>query len=244
MAACSGEMGYVLFGIKNVYGALFMCVLCGAVMMFKADDALTLNAVIGGIIVVSIITVTLYLLRYREHQAFSNSASVLLSGVSYSGYNLLSAGVILSQLAQRLKCRKDAYLTGFAAAFSIFVIMILMWGLLSIYYGKIQLGEIPMLTLALRENKYIAAMYSAVLFLAVFSTALSNGIGAVNILSGKTGRKKAVILISGIGFCFSGAGFSTLINGVYRACGYVGAVFLAYIIGHYIIFLKNAKKEK
>lgn len=244
MAACCGEMGAALFGMKNIYGALFMCVLCGAVMLFKTDDALNVNAVIGGIITVSIITCALYLLRYREHQAFSDNAKMLMSGVSYSGYNVLTAGVILSELSKRLRSRRDAYLASFAAAFAIFVIMILMWGLLSIYYGKINLGEIPMLTMALRENGAIAAAYSAVLFLAVFSTALSNGIGAVNIMSSKMNRKCAAVLLAFIGFCMSGAGFSSLINAVYRACGYVGAIFMAYVIYHYAKFCKNTKKEE
>lgn len=243
MAACCGEMGNALFGIKNVYGALFMCVLCGAVMMFKTDSALNLNAAIGAVIVVSIITCTLYILRYREHQAFADGAKMLVSGVSYSGYNVLTAGVILAQLSARLRNRREAYLAAFAAAFSVFVIMALIWGLLSIYYGKIDLGEIPMLTMAMRENKTIAAMYSAVLFFAVFSTALSNGIGAVNIIGGRIGRKRAAAIIAFAGFCMSGAGFSSLIDAVYRTCGYVGAFFLVYVICHYILFAKKMKKE-
>lgn len=243
MAACCGEMGRALLGIKNIYGAACLCVLCGAIMMFKTDSALNVNAVIGAVIVISIITCVLYLLRYREHQAFFNEAKMIASGVSYSGYNVLTAGVILAELSSRLRNRREAYLAAFAAAFSLLIIMVLMWGLLSIYYGKINLGEIPVLTLALRENKTIAAVYSAVLFFAVFSTALSNGIGAVDIIGGKIGRKRAAALIAFVGFCMSGAGFSTLINAIYRACGYVGAVFLLYTVFHYVLFVKNMKKE-
>lgn len=243
MAACCGEMGASLLGINNIYGAALLCVLCGALMMFKTDDALNVNAVIGGIIAVSIITCTLYLLRYREHQAFSDSAEILVSGISYSGYNVLTAGVILAQMAKRLKSKREAYLAAFAASFAMLVIMLLMWGLLSIYYGKINLGEIPMLTMALRENGVIAAVYSAVLFFAVFSTALSNGISAVNIISMKTGRRRGVCLVALTGFCMSGAGFSSLIDVVYRACGYVGSAFMAYVIFRYIKFTITAKKE-
>lgn len=241
MAACCGEMGCVLFGIKNKYGALIMCVLCGVVMAFKSDSALNINAVIGGLITVSIITCCLYLLRYREHQAFSNNAKMLMSGVSYSGYNLLTAGVLLAQMSGRLKKRSDAYLTGFTSSFSLLVIMTLMWGLLSIYHGKIQLGEIPMLTLAMRENNGVAAAYSVILFLAVFSTALSNGIGAVNIMAERLGRKSAAAISASVGFLLSGAGFSALINGLYRVCGYIGAVFALYIILRYIMIKISAK---
>ncbi len=101
-----------------------------------------------------------------------------------------------------------------------------------------------MLTLAMRENKAIAAVYSATLFLAVFSTALSNGIGAVNIIGQKIGRYRAAALVAFTGFCMSGAGFSSLIDRVYRVCGYAGAVFLVCVIGHYIVFCKNIKNEE
>lgn len=247
MVACCAEMGHTLFGAGKVYGALLMCALSGAVMMFKTDDALSVNAVIGGIIVVSIITCTLYLLRYREHQAFADGTKMLVSGVSYSGYNVLTAGVILTRLASRFKSRYEAYMAAFAAAFAMAVIMLLMWGLLSIYYGKINLGEIPMLTMAMRENRGVAAAYSAVLFFAVFSTALSNGIGAVNIMSAKMNRKRAAALVTFAGFCLSGAGFSTLINAAYRACGYAGALFLLYVICRYIklcFCVKNEDKKR
>lgn len=244
MAACCGEMGAVLMGVRNIYGSLFMCALCAVVMLFKTDDALSVNAVIGAVITVSIITCTLYLLRYREHQAFSNNAKMLMSGVSYSGYNVLTAGVILAELSKRLKTKRDAYLASFAAAFALLIIMLPMWGLLSVYHGKINLGEIPMLTMALRENGAIAAAYSAVLFLAVFSTALSNGISAVNIMSAGMNRKSAACIVAFIGFCMSGAGFSSLINAVYRACGYIGAVFMAYVFYNCIRRGKQTKKEE
>ncbi len=244
MAACCGEMGAALLGIRNIYGSLFMCALCAAVMLFKTDGALSVNAVIGAVITVSIITCALYLLRYREHQAFSNNAKMLASGVSYSGYNVLTAGVILAELSKRFKSKRDAYLAAFAAAFALLVIMLPMWGLLSIYYGKINLGEIPMLTMALRENGAVAAAYSAALFLAVFSTALSNGISAVNIMSARMNRRSAACIVAFTGFCMSGAGFSSLINAVYRACGYVGAVFMAYVFYNRIHGRKRTKKEE
>ncbi len=242
MASCCGEMGHMIFGVKKYVGAFVICVTCGIIMSFKTDSALNVNAVTGGALVIGIITCCLYLLRYREHQAFLNSAPMLLSAVSYSGYNLLTAAAVLCPLSARLKTRSDAYLSAFAGAFALFVIMTLMWALISIYYGKIPLGEIPVLTLAMRENRGIAAAYSAVLFAAVFSTALSNGIGAVNIIGGD--RKTIAALIAAVGFLGSSAGFSALVNNLYRICGYIGIIFFAYILFKQLRTSKTAKKEE
>lgn len=244
MASCCGEMGSMIFGIKRFWGSLFLCSVCGIIMTFKTDSALNINAALGGALVIGIITCCLYLLRYREHQAFSGGASMLVSSVSYSGYNLLTAAAVLCPLSTRLKTRSDAYLASFAGAFALFAIMTLMWGLLGIYYGKIPLGEIPVLTLAMRENRAIAAVYSVILFLAVFSTALSNGIGAVNIIGEKMGRKYAAALICASGFLCSSVGFSSLVNNLYRFCGYIGIFFCILVIFKYINTIKTAKKEE
>ena len=63
----------------------------------------------------------------------------------------------------------------------LFIMMILVWALLSLYYKYISLGEIPMLTMALRQNNFVASVYSIMLILAVLTTAVASGIGICDI---------------------------------------------------------------
>ena len=230
MASCCGEMGYALFGADVRAGTVLLCIMCGAVFLMGTNGALDFNAVLGVIITVGIITCCFYILTYREHQTFSNSAHIAASSLSYSGYNLLSAGCVLVPLSGKLKSRGEAWLTGAVSACAMLVMMLLMWWILSIYYGKINLGEIPMLTMAMRQNKTLTVIYSILLFAAVLSTAVSNGIGCVNIMAGCIGKKAAGAFVILCGLCLGMTGFSNLINTAYRICGYAGIAIAAFIL--------------
>lgn len=238
MASCCGEMGYALFGWDIKWGVLILCVLCALIFIMGTDGAMDLNAVLGAVIVIGIISCCFYILTYREHQAFSNNIKIATSSMSYSGYNLLTAGCILAPLSKRLKSTSEAWLAGLVSTCAMFAMMILMWWVLSIYYGKINLGEIPMLTMAMRQNKVIAVIYSALLFAAVLSTAVSNGVSCINIFAGAFGRPAAGALVVACGLCFGKAGFSSLINTVYRICGYAGIFIVVYLL------IKSLKKLK
>lgn len=242
MASCCGEMGYALFGIDTKWGVISMCIICALIFVLGTDGAMNLNAVLGFIIVIGIIACCFYILTYREHQTFSNNTKMAASSLSYSGYNLLTAGCVLAPLSRRLNNKSDACLAGFVSACAMFVMMILMWWILSIYHGKINLGEIPMLTMAMRQNKTLTVIYGILLLTAVLSTAVSNGISCVNIICTKTGRAAAGAIVVACGLCFGGAGFSKLINTAYRICGYAGIFVVLYML---IISLKKIKnKEK
>ena len=243
MFAAGGELGLQLFGVPGAVGAAALTVFCFVMMIVSPENSLKLNAVFGGIIVFGCIVCTLYLLRYREHQAFMNTAKIIASGASYTGYNLLTAGAILVPMSVKLRTRSDAYMAGFASGFAMLVMMLLMWGLLSIYYNHISLGEMPMITMALRESRVIACLYSFLMLLAVFTTAASNGIAAINIISSKTKyRVAAAAGINAVCFFVSGAGFSKLIDTLYRISGYAGFLLVIYIFFRY--FRRITKKYK
>lgn len=239
MTACAGEMGKVLLGVPRIAGALAFTAACGAIFFMGSKKLMEINSVLGAVIVFGIILSCLYILRFREHQAFANEASMAVSGVVYAGYNLLTAGAILSGMSGCLKSRGEAVLSSAVSGFVLFVMITLIWGVLGIYYGKINLGEIPMLTMSLRQNNILGIFYGIMLMFAVLTTGVSNGFGVIDIAVKKISRTKAVVILLITAFCMSGAGFANLINTAYRICGYVGMVIVFAVIYK---FLKNMKK--
>lgn len=242
MASGCGEMGYALFGIDIRWGILAICVVCCAAFVKGTDGAMEFNAILGAVIIIGIISVCLYMLTYREHQTISLAHSVV-SSLSYSGYNLIIAPCVLVPLSARLKSRTDAICTGIVSGFAMFVMMLLMWLIMSIYYGKINLGEIPMLTMAMRQNKAVTVIYSILLLASLLSTAISNGIGCINILKAYTGNFVAACIVLGCGLFFSHTGFENLVDKVYRICGYAGIFVVFYILIKILKFLKNIEKS-
>ena len=232
MAAGGGAMGEELFGISPLWGNVIMCACAAVILLTGSRRAMKYNAFLGGIIVVGVISCCLYIMGYREHQTMYNTAKIITSAVSYAGYNLITAGVVLVSMSSRIKTEKDASLVGFVSAFVMLVIMFLMWVILSIYYGEADLGELPMLTMAKRQNMPTAAIYAALLFFSILTTAVASGEAARAISGAWTIPVMLACAVS-----FGSAGFKNMVNIAYRICGYAGLILPFYII------IKNIKNE-
>ena len=234
MAAGSGAMGEELFGISPLWGNVIMCAAAAVILLTGSRRAMKYNAFLGGVIVVGVISCCLYIMGYREHQTMYNTIRIASSAASYAGYNLITAGVVLVNMSGRIKNEKDASLVGFVSAFVMLVIMFLMWVILSIYYGEADLGELPMLAMAKRQNAPVAAIYGVLLFLAILTTAIASG-EAVRTISGLW--TLPVMLACAVSF--GSAGFKNMVNIAYRICGYAGM-----ILPFYVIIKKYKKRSK
>lgn len=239
MTACAGEMSSVCFGTEKIYGALVFAVICAVILMMNVKKIIQLNSLLGAVIIFGIIFTCFYILRYREHQTFVNGGAIVMSGASYAGYNLLTAGALLSGMSTYLNNKKEALLSSVVSGGVLLIMIVLIWGVLGIYYGKMNLGEIPMLTMAIRQGRLLGIAYSIMLAFAVLTTGLANGFGITDILGGKIGRKRTVLIFVLIAFCMSGRGFSKLIDILYGACGYIG---IAIVLGLMFSTVKLRKK--
>lgn len=237
MLSAAGEMLYDIFGIQKALGAL-LCT-AGAVMLFTFADekVFTINGILGIALVIVITFCALYMLSYREFHAFSpqyiKSAN---SGLIYSGYNLVSLTPVLVTLSKKLKNRSDSPAVSVCVAIMSAVIMVLIFGLLAIYAGKISLGELPMLTLAKRQSPAFATLYAMVLTVAIITTLISSGGGLCNALMIQKNPLK-IALVSSFAYFLSGLGFSNLVNTAYRVCGIAGFIVCIAIV--YACFSKK-----
>ncbi len=225
MDACFGEICAMLCGLPKFAGALILSIACGVLLVCEKSATLKFNGVAGGLLFISAISVCLFLLGYREHQAFGDLNNALCSAVSgsvYAGYNLITVGVVLANGRLFLKNKNDGMVCGAISGVMIFILLMLMWGLIGIYYGKIDLGEIPMLTLTMRENIHLTRIYSLIMAAAVFTTAISSGMCAAEYMEKAVGKAKGACFVAGLGLALSGAGFSVLIDTLYRYSGYAG----------------------
>ncbi|MCH5209440.1 MAG: hypothetical protein J1F01_00580 [Oscillospiraceae bacterium] len=244
MTACAARMGSIIVGVSPVFGSAVFTVICGIILFLGNKKIMKINSGMGAVIIFGIIFSCLYILRFREHQSAAVETSMVVSGIVYAGYNLLTAGTVLAGMSRNIKDSGEAVLSSAVSGLLLFVMMTLVWGVLSIYYNKINLGEIPMLTMTLRQNNALGMFYSAMLFFAVFSTGVSNGFGVIDIMHGKAGRRFTTFILLLLSFCMSGAGFSNLINVAYRICGYIGMIIVFGILFNYFMMIKKSKIKK
>lgn len=249
MAAGCGAAAAQLFSVSEKVGAAAMCVFCFFCFLFDIKAILAVNGILAPIIVFGILFVCMYILKFREIGVFSQNLSVLtdnwlVSGMSYSGYNILTAAVVLVNSGKSVSDRAEARRIGILSGIVFFAMLMPMWVVLKIYYGKIALGEVPMLTLAVRQGKVLGGIYTVILFAAMLTTALSNGFGAVNMLAGRVKLSRTLLCgaVCAVGFLGAGFGFSRLVGEGYNACGYVGVVLLAAILTDFA--KKTIKSEK
>lgn len=242
MTACAGEVGALSLGLAPIVGAAVFAAACGIVLLMNTRSIMELNSALGAAIITGIIFTCFYILRYREHQTFSGGIPAAVSGFAYAGYNIVGTGAVLAGMSRFLQHKKDAALASAVSGVILFIMITLLWGVLGIYYGQINLGEIPMLTMALRQNKALGIFYGVMLVAAVLSTGISNGFALVDMARKFLPQKNTVLLITLSALAMSGAGFGTLVNTAYKYCGYAGAVIAGIIILHTLLNAKNKEK--
>ena len=230
MISASGEILFNSFGLPRSIGTLLCTVFSVVLLSVCGDKVFTLNAMLGIILVLLITFSTMYMLFYREFHTFSSETiPAINSGLIYSGYNLVSLSPVLVTLSKRLKSQTDTIAVSISTGVVSFIIMGLTFWLISIYANKINLGELPMLTLAKRQNTAFAGIYTFVLSSAIMTTLISSGGGLCDALKIKSNPLK-LSLLSAVAYFVAGFGFSNLINTLYRVCGIVGLFVCILII--------------
>ncbi len=222
MLSALAELLEGCFNIPQRFGALISTVLATVVFSFGTERVFTFNGVIGLFLVFLITVCLLYILRYREFHVFSaRYIRPAESGLIYSGYNLVSLTPVLITLSSRLKSKTDITATAITTSVLSLLIMGLMFCLISMYANRIELGSMPMLTLARRQNDFFAILYSLVLSAAIITTLLSSGGGLIDAL-GIRKKPLQISAVSAVAFLLSGLGFSKMIDTAYRICGIAG----------------------
>lgn len=241
MLAGGGEVGGALFGVPKSAAITVTAIICLVVFSAKRRGFLAVNGVLGVLITAGILFACFYILRFREMHVFANQAvKIGLSSVSYVSYNLLTAGVTLAAVGGWLKSRRECAWMGALSGAALGLMMVGIWCVISIYYNKIPLGELPMLTLVLRQSRALAGAYGLVLFAAMLTTAVASGYGVIDMVGGfrLNGNLIGVMLVV-FGYLFSGFGFSGLVDKAYRLCGYFGLVLVFFVI---VDVIKGMKK--
>ena len=240
MLSAAGEMLFETFGINPAFGALLCAVVCSFLFCRGTEKIFSLNGTAGIVLALGIIACCLYILKYREYHVFSQSTKVAANAFTYSGYNLITASPILVSMSKKLKSSSEAAAASINSGAVLFIIMLLIFVILATYVNKINLGQLPMLTMAYRQNKIFAFIYGVMLTGAVITTLFSSGGSIVDTFMLQN-KPYCIWLVSLCAYLLSGLGFSKLVDFAYRTCGIIGFIMCTYII--YICIKKIIEKN-
>jgi len=232
MLAGCGALLNQSFLLPPGVGSLILLLLCFVVLSFDLKGIVALNAVlvpcmIAGILLLCISSIT------EAAPVFSMRSiakGTLLSAVCYVSYNTISAPSVLVPLAKGITPRsiRIASLTG---GLVLGTLILLIWLCQSVHFGILKDSEIPLLQLAAMAGRTEKYLYTAVLFMAICTTAVSEGFGVLAQIRFRSGKER---LLGTLLFCFAAypfslLGFSDLVANLYAFFGIAGLVWMVWL---------------
>ena len=235
MLSGSGELISSIFGIKKVYGVLLMLVSTHLILKKGYRGFLSAQSFLSVIIVGTILVFGTYMLFFREQNisVFKINTEWSTSAISYAGYNLLTAVAILCILAKD-SFKKSTMISSLITFSVLFPILTVLWYIICVYSGMIELGAMPLLSIAKRQSDFMGYFYSITLFTSILTTAVSNSYTLVTRLSDFLDEKKAHYLVMVSGLFLSGLEFEFIVNKMYRFVGIISVVILIFIAKDYM----------
>ena len=232
------------FPISTGTGALILAILCFITFLFDLKGIMSVSLIFAPVLILgglffgihAAITATTPVFLGAQSQALS----FLWPAVIYASYNLLTSVAVLSILGAQIGSPRAARRAAFIAGGTIFVLGLAFLAPIYIHYPSLQNIPVPLLALAEASGGAVEGLYILVLFTAIFTTAVANGFAVIEWLNSlilprfpwaKTPVKAAVALG---GAALAQLGFSTFIDVVYPAFGYIGLFQIAAVLVYFV----------
>ncbi len=237
MVSGFAELCFDMFGISRLITSVIFSCLCFFILMMSGERIIKWGGVAGGFIVVFICACSIYMINFRCQNVFGNLSKSLGSAVLYTAYNSFAVCPLLCSAAKEIKNEAECRKVGVYSTLFSFIALFLIWCLIMTYYNKIPLGEMPMLTLSMRQGMWFSIVYSSVIFISVLSSAIANAYGIYLKYERRGSKKNTVFIILLMGWVLSSVGFTNIVGRLYGAVGVVSALFPL------VIFIKKLKNS-
>ncbi|MDR1533167.1 MAG: hypothetical protein LBS62_13480 [Clostridiales bacterium] len=240
MLAAGGAALEEAAGLPTIAGAAAAAALCFLVFMSGIEGVVEINSVMAPIMVVGGIFIGVFSVLNKDVPAFLHTRSFLreswaVSGVTYAAYNIITAISVLCSLRAFVSGRAVALWGGVIGG----IVMTLLGVCMSIplmAYAYAAPFELPLLHVVRRFGAAMEYFYLLVLIMAIFTTAVANGLALIEWFCGKfciaRGAHKLAVKISVTFLALLAArtGFSYLVAYVYPLFALFGVIEIILIM--------------
>lgn len=240
MLSASGALFYEYFGLHYYFGIIFTLIPTAIIVVKGIKGILNVNFIIAPITIIvvsSICIASLYnfasgdLIRNLHYEG-DITHKWLISMLLFVSYNLVLSTPILVPLGKEIN-NKKVLIKGITIGALVmgFLILLLNTTILNQIEESL-IRQIPMLYIIEPFNDYIQYSFIVVLWLEIFTTAISNLFGLINRLQPivNTDYKKLVIIVCFISMFISRFDFKTLLSILYPMFGFVCLIFLLFLL--------------
>lgn len=237
MSAC-GALASEALNLSPQYGIWLLSLVCFLVFSFDVKGLVTFNTVlvplmVAGMIFVCLSSIFTVLPTFAAFDTLKKNP--LVSALCYVSYNTITAGAVLVPLSVAANKKQLAAASAVSGAV-LGLLIFTAWLCMNLQFNRLLPSEMPLLELAADKGKVTTVIYTLVLFMALCTTAVSQGFG---ILSKFKLQKTSHRCLAAAALClfaipFANFGFSALVSKLYSAFGYAGLLWTAFVLWKYI----------
>lgn len=233
MISGSGAIFQEQLGLSFNLGMMIMIICSFTVFLFSLDGLSFINSILVPILIIGILFISISIGHNTDYRSIdisgeriSKKGNFISSAILYFGSNSLIITIVFSTLLPMIKDKKTAILGGVVGGGILYILGISILYSMLIYYKEVFILDIPMLRISGYVNEGYGRIYTIILWIAMFTTALANGYGFVNRYS----KNRSKVLVSGL-FCISAIplaklGFSNLVGTIYPIFGVIGIIMI------------------
>lgn len=243
MVAGLGNVLTSLTGIDYIYCVAISAAACLIAIMTNIKGIVALSSFLSPFLIAGIIFIGCYILLSKDTSVFSIAGGVkkitnnwVVSSILYVSYNTILSVVILTGMLPYLKTKRVSTWSGIIGGGMLGITALILNAALYFFYPHSITSEIPVLGIIQNNSEFLAKMYSAVLIMAMFTSAVTSGYCLTERISNKmkVNYKVVAAILCALVIPLSSLGFSSLISTLYPVFGYLGLFMLFVLIFQFI----------
>ena len=243
MIAGLGNVLVELTGLEYRFCVAISAVACMLTIMTNIRGIVTISSIVSPVLIAGIIFVGFYILASKDASVFNVSDKVriitdnwVFSAILYVSYNTILSTVLMSRMLPYLKSSNVSKWGGIIGGGMLCVTALIINTALYSFYPHSIVSEIPVLGIIQNNSKLLANLYSIILILAMYTSAVTSGYCLTERISSKmkVNYKLVGAILCAVAIPMSSLGFSSLISTLYPVFGYLGLFLLFVIFFQYI----------
>lgn len=245
MIAASGTTFSQSFGLPTYAGGMILCALLIVSLFAGLDGIVKVLSTIVPFMVLGALGMGVYFIANpiavadAAKEVVVNSSPLIkhwsLSGILYVSFNFVIAIAVLVPMGQKTNSEKTIMSGSLIGGMCLGICAFALYTALQRNIQIVGNASLPMVALANSISPLFGSFYSIILFLGLYSTAISCFYGVYtrfieSPVGGKLGNKAIIILVSSFSYVASLLGFTKLIGYVYPGIGYCGMILMLLVL--------------
>jgi len=239
MLSAAGAVFSEQLGLSNELGIIITLILMYAVVLKGLNALFALNSYFIPMLI--IVTIFIFISNFsgQSHLLFEqmiptqlpDNLSWISSPFIYAAFNMMSALVVLVPLGNQIQNERLLKLGGFLGGFCLFFILMTLHLILSVN-TQFFANEIPMAEIVTLLGGFIHGLYLFLIYGEIFNTVVGNVFGLARQLQTTFGIRyhSGVLILSVVIFLVSQLGYGNLLTVLYPIFGYIGLIFLVFVL--------------